>query len=149
MWQSIKRKQSIQIKYKSKKYFLTSLKEHPPPPTPNTTQHNTTQHNTTQHNTTQHNTTQHNTTQHNTTQHNTTQHNTTQHNTTQHNTHTHTHTHTCIQTERDTEFTWLVPINIRCILVLFVLRFYGPVNPMESCWVQSVKLLNNTFTGQA
>ena len=31
--------------------------------------------------------------------------------------------------------------------VLFVLRFYGPVNPMGSCQAQSVYL--TTFTGQA
>ena len=31
---------------------------------------------------------------------------------------------------------------------LFVLRFYGPVNPMESCRARSV-LPNHTFTGQA
>ena len=30
--------------------------------------------------------------------------------------------------------------NISKLVCLFVLRFYGPVNPMRSCWVQSVYL---------
>ena len=34
-----------------------------------------------------------------------------------------------------------------CFGVLFVFRFYGPVNPMGSCPVWSVYL--TTFTGQA
>ena len=33
------------------------------------------------------------------------------------------------------------------LICLFVLRFYGPVNPMGSCQVRSVYL--TTFTGQA
>ena len=57
--------------------------------------------------------------------------------------------------ERIWRLTWMTDQNISCffqkkafwlractnaLVCLFVLRFYGPVNPMGSCWVRSVYL---------